>query len=191
VVIGDVCGTGTAAAAVTGLARHTIASAAWHGDDHKTVLDNLNLALRRRDAERFCTAVYGTIESDASEATTFTFAAAGHPLPIVARADGSVASVGTFGSVIGVFDDVDTTTTTITLQPGDVVVLYTDGVTDVSPPYALDDEEFGKLIRGAAAETSTAEQLADRLHAELSSILPIENRHDDIALLILRARAVD
>jgi PAS domain S-box-containing protein len=186
VVIGDVCGTGTAAAAITGLARHTIASAAWHGDDHKTVLDNLNLAMRHRDAERFCTAVYGTIEPAPSGDTTFTFACAGHPLPIVARADGTVASDGAYGSIIGVFDDIQTTTTTTTLHPGDVVVLYTDGVTDVSAPYALDDEEFGALVGTAVVQTSTAEQLADRLHAELSSILPINKRHDDIALLILR-----
>ena len=185
VVIGDVCGTGTAAAAVTGLARHTIASAAWHGDDHKTVLDNLNLAMRQRNAERFCTAVYGTIESAASSAM-FTFACAGHPLPIVARADGSVASVGTYGSIVGTFDTIETTTTTITLDPGDVVVLYTDGVTDVPPPYALGDAEFVTLVGAAAASTSTAEQLADRIHADLSSILAIDQRHDDIALLVLR-----
>jgi PAS domain S-box-containing protein len=186
VVIGDVCGTGTVAASVTGLARHTIASAAWHGDDHKTVLDNLNLAMRRRNAERFCTAVYGTLEPSPSGGTAFTFASAGHPLPIIARVNGPVESMGTFGSLIGVFDQIDTTTTTTTLRPGDVVVLYTDGVTDVSPPHALDDDEFGALVGQAATETATAEQLADRLHAELSSILPIDRRHDDIALLILR-----
>jgi serine phosphatase RsbU (regulator of sigma subunit) len=189
VVIGDVCGTGTGAASVTGLARHTIASAAWHGDDHETVLHNLNLAMRQRNADRFCTALYGTFKSALSGDTTFSFASAGHPLPVVARADGSAVSMGTFGSLIGVFDEIVTTTTTTTLHPGDSVVLYTDGVTDVSPPYALDDDEFASLIGIASAATSTAEQLANRLHAELSSILPIEKRHDDIALLILRVPA--
>jgi len=190
VVIGDVCGTGTAAASVTGLARHTIASAAWHGDDPRTVLANLNLAMRYRDAERFCTAVYGTLELGTPGEATFTFACAGHPKPIVARADGSAASVGSFGSVVGVFDDIDTTTTSITLGPGDVVVLYTDGVTDVPAPHAIEVEDLEAIVGRVAIETATAEELADGLHAAVSATLPIESRHDDIALLILRMRSL-
>jgi serine phosphatase RsbU (regulator of sigma subunit) len=189
VVIGDVCGTGPTAAAVTGLARHTIASAAWHGDDHVTVLRNLNRAIRERSAaERFCTAVFGTLRSTPNE-TTFSFACGGHPLPIVAKADGSVAPFGEYGSLIGVFDDIDVTTTALVLGPGDTVVLYTDGVTDVAPPHGLTTEEFAAMVGRAAAEASSAEELADRLRAELSVILPISERNDDIALLILRLPA--
>ncbi|HEY0519826.1 MAG TPA: PAS domain-containing protein, partial [Ilumatobacteraceae bacterium] len=88
VVIGDVCGTGPIAAAVTGLARHTIASAAWHGDDEVAVLRTLNRALKARNTGPFCTVVYGTLRPQSTGAT-FTFACAGHPRPIVARADGS------------------------------------------------------------------------------------------------------
>lgn len=185
VVIGDVCGTGPTAAGVTGLARHTIADAAWHGDDHATVLASLNAAMRRRHAESSCTALYGTLQS-ASAGMSFTFACAGHPLPIIARADGSAASLGSHGTLLGLFDEITTTTTTTSLEAGDTIVLYTDGATDVAPPHGLTTEELVRLVGLAAEHARSAEQLADRLHADLSSILPIQERHDDIALLILR-----
>lgn len=186
-VIGDVCGTGPTAAAVTGLARHTIASAAWHGDDHVEVLTNLNRAMRQRDAERFCTAVYATLRQT-PDGLSFAFACGGHPLPIIARAGGSAAPCGTPGSLLGVFDGLNVTTTTTSLHSGDTVVLYTDGVTDVAPPNGLTPQELSHLIGRISAETGSAEETADSLHAALSSVLPLDKRDDDIALLILRVR---
>jgi PAS domain S-box-containing protein len=185
VVIGDVCGTGPAAAAVTGLARHTIASAAWHSDDHVAVLENLNRAMRERRTNSFCTVVYGTLETDDGD-PRFTAAIAGHPLPIVVRADGTVHRVGVPGSLVGVFDDIHVTPTVTPLHPGDTLLLYTDGITDVRPPYGLNPDQLDDLVGRAVASTTTAEELADRLHSDLSDILPITDRKDDIALLILR-----
>jgi serine phosphatase RsbU (regulator of sigma subunit) len=66
------------------------------------------------------------------------------------------------------------------------VVLYTDGVTDVPPPHHLSAERFTQLVGEAAAACSTADRIADWLHAELSDILAIDSRTDDIALLVLR-----
>ena len=185
VVIGDVCGTGPIAAAVTGLARHTIASAVWHGDDEVTVLRNLNRAMRTRRTEPFCTVVFGTLRPHANGAT-FTFACAGHPLPVVARADGSAMFHGVHGTLIGVLDDVQVTASTVELGRGDAVVLYTDGVTDVPRPHAIEDDDLVALVARAASQTSTAEALADSLEAELMAVLPLERRGDDIALLVLR-----
>lgn len=185
VVIGDVCGTGPAAAAVTGLARHTIASAAWHSDDHATVLENLNRAMRERQTSSFCTVVYGTLQPDAG-GMRFTAAVAGHPLPIVVRTDGTAHTLGEPGSLVGVFDDIRVAPTTTILRPGDTLVLYTDGVTDVRPPYGLTPHQLQELVAAAAVASATAEDLADRVHGELSSILPISERKDDIALLVLR-----
>ena len=185
ILIGDVCGTGPVAAAVTGLARHTVASAVWHGDDEVTVLRNLNRAMRTRDTERFCTVVYGTLRPHDNGAT-FTFACAGHPRPVVTRADGSAMFHGEYGTLIGVLDDIQVTATIVDLAPGDSIVLYTDGVTDVPSPYAIEDDALVELVARAATQTSTADALADRLEAELMAILPLERRGDDTALLILR-----
>ena len=167
------------------MARHTIASAAWHNDDHVSVLANLNSAMLQRNTKPFCTAIYGTLQPS-PVGVVFTFASGGHPLPIVARSDGTATTVGASGTMIGVFDHIDTTVTTTVLNPGDTVVLYTDGVTDVPRPHDLSTDQVIELVGVAARDSRSAEALADRLHDELSAILPIGERSDDIALLILR-----
>ena len=185
VVVGDVCGTGPTAAAVTGLARHTIASAAWHGDDPVAVLQFLNRTMRTRAARPFCTVLYGTLRPT-PDGVSLRFACAGHPLPVVARVDAPPTLHGIYGTLIGPFGEISVTASTIDLHAGDAVVLYTDGVTDVAPPHGLTDAELLELVGRAAAGAESAEDLADRVEAELSAILPIEQRRDDIALLVLR-----
>jgi PAS domain S-box-containing protein len=185
VVVGDVCGKGPRAAAITGMARHTIASAAWHGDEPATVLENLNRAILERHPESFCTAVYGTLDARPG-GSRLTFACGGHPLPIAVRADGTVETIGSYGMLIGAFDQLGLVTTIADFGPGDTLVLYTDGVTDVPPPNGITGEEFTRLVATASVQTATAEELADHLQEELASILAIEERDDDIALLILR-----
>jgi serine phosphatase RsbU (regulator of sigma subunit) len=189
IVIGDVCGTGPAAAAVTGLARHTIAAAAWHGDDHETVLRNLNRTMLARETGSFCTAVYGTVTQKVAGSATLTFASGGHPLPVIASVHGEARTAGNPGSLIGVFDELDVHATTEVLRPGEFVVLYTDGATDVRAPYELSASQFAAMVGRAAAGAPSAEAVADRLHEQLSAILPIEQRDDDIALLVLRVVA--
>ena len=185
VVIGDVCGTGPAAAAVTGLARHTIASAAWHGDDHCLVLQTFNRVMRRRHTDTFCTAIYGTLEP-VGDGVRVTFACAGHPLPVLVASDGRTSTVGVPGRLAGVFDEVEPTPTTVALHPGDALILYTDGVTDVAPPHGLSPSDLEHLIARAAAGAESAEALADGIQEALAAILPFEDRHDDIALFVLR-----
>ena len=133
ILIGDVCGTGPDAAALTGIARHTVRAAARHGHNHRVVLEWLNEAIGNSDRDRFCTAVYATIEADGDH-WRLTTSSAGHPRPIVARRDGAAAPLGQHGSLIGVFPDLDVTITDIDLGPGDTVVLYTDGLTDLPHP---------------------------------------------------------
>jgi PAS domain S-box-containing protein len=185
VVIGDVCGTGPRAAAVTGLARHTIAAAAWHGDDPATVLQNLNRTMRARGTDRFLTVVYGTVEP-ARGGVAVSLTCAGHPLPVLIRADGGVGTIGEPGSLIGVLEKIRVSTVRSVLEPGDTVVLYTDGLTDVPPPYHLTEAGFSALVSEAAANARSAEDIADGIHARLSAIRAIDKRNDDMALLIIR-----
>jgi len=185
VVVGDVCGTGPPAAAVTGMARHTIASAAWHGGEPAQVLEHLNHTMRRRGSDRFLTAAFATIAPHPGGAT-FTVACGGHPRPVLTRPDGSTQALGEFGTLIGVFDEVKVTSTVHELAPGDVVVLHTDGATDVAPPHGLTADQFAALVAAAAADARGAEEVADRLQEQLEAILPIDERDDDIALVVLR-----
>ena len=102
ITMGDVCGTGPAAASLTGLARHTVRAAAKHGADHSAVLDWLNLAVLESNRDLFLTAAFATLD-EVDGQWQLTVACGGHPLPVIVRADGSVASVGRPGSLLEVF----------------------------------------------------------------------------------------
>jgi PAS domain S-box-containing protein len=184
VVIGDVCGTGPAAAALTGLARHSIRASAWHGESPCQILESLNYAVQSSSTTSFLTAVYAELRTDGPEPTV-TVACGGHPPPVQVRGD-EATTIGQPGRLIGVFDDVDITEHSTPLMPGDVVAFYTDGATDVRPPHSLDTEAMVELIARAARDRSTADRVADELHDALDAVLPFPKRDDDIALLILR-----
>ena len=70
-------------------------------------------------------------------------------------------------------------------------MLYTDGVTDVAPPYDLGPEALGELVDAPSASGASAADVADRLGSELSAILPIAERNDDIALLVVKIADTD
>ena len=100
-----------------------------------------------------------------------------------------MASVGTPGRLLGVFPEAKSSTHTVTLRPGDTIVLYTDGVTDLPPPHGLDEAEVLALAAEAAAGAADADEIAERLHYELERHLPIEQRTDDTAVVIIRLDA--
>jgi PAS domain S-box-containing protein len=107
VVLGDVCGTGPAAAALTGLARHTIRDSAWHGDDHAEVLASLNRAVRRAATNSFLTCVYATLDTTGDD-VGLVVANGGHPLAVHVGSDGA-AELGAHGTLLGPVDSVDVT----------------------------------------------------------------------------------
>jgi len=185
VVLGDVCGTGPAAAALTGLARHTVRDSAWHGDDHHDVLDSLNRAVRRSGNETFLTCVYATVEST-GETIDVTLACGGHPLPVLVSRN-ETTTIGTPGTLLGVFDHVTVHTATVSLTPGDVLVFHTDGATDAPSPHALSEAQWTELVSDAARERGTADDIANRISTAIEAILPFASRDDDIALLVLTA----
>ena len=97
IVVGDVCGKGAAAAAVTGLARYTLRAAAIE-EARSRILGLLNDALlRQRGSEEFCTVAYAGLELDGAEGARVTVSCGGHPLPLVLRAGGAVEPLGGFG----------------------------------------------------------------------------------------------
>jgi serine phosphatase RsbU (regulator of sigma subunit) len=184
IVIGDVCGTGPEAAAVTAKARHTIRAAATHGAEHKDVLQWVNDAILASGRSRFCTVLYATLERRPDTRWTLTTSAAGHPLPIVATQEGTHL-VGRPGTLAGVCRRLDLTVSTTHLASGDTLVLYTDGITDVAPPHGLIEADMRDLVAEAAV-APTAHDVVETLHERLNQILPFERRHDDMALVVLR-----
>jgi PAS domain S-box-containing protein len=187
IVIGDVCGTGPNAAAVTAIARHTIRAAATHGTEHHDVLAWVNDALHAGNRDLFCTAIYSTLErvDDDDDTWRFISVAGGHPLPIVVAADGSTTAIGRPGTLLGVLSEIETTTAEVLLRPGDTLMLHTDGVTDVRPPYELDPERVMSLAAEAADGARTADDIATRFGLAIHRVLPIPDRHDDVALVVV------
>jgi PAS domain S-box-containing protein len=131
VLIADVCGTGAEAAAVTALARHTARAAAAAGDPAE-VLCAVNTALLHEHGGgplRFVTACCLVLELTAGGHRA-RVSVAGHPLPLLRGADGTVTEVGAPGLPLGVQEDCRYDTTSVTLPPQATLVLYTDGVTE-------------------------------------------------------------
>ncbi|MGH9134283.1 MAG: PP2C family protein-serine/threonine phosphatase, partial [Ilumatobacteraceae bacterium] len=190
IVIGDVCGTGPNAAAVTVIARHTMRAAATHGAEHREVLDWVNEALHAGNRDLFCTAIYSTLEQIDDESWRFVSVAGGHPLPILVTADGATSVVGSPGTLLGVLPTIQAEPSAVALGPGDTLILYTDGVTDVRPPYDLDPDRVVELAIEATRDGGTADDIAARLGRAISNVLPIPDRHDDVALVVIRIAPV-
>lgn len=153
VVIGDVCGKGPEPAARTSCARYSLRAAAIQQPGPSTVLHVVNQALGGQDAPaagRFITALFARLQP-APGGTTVTLSIAGHPLPIVMREDGEVHAVGTPGTLLGVFSEIDASDSTVELAPGDTLVLFTDGVLDSGTPVALQQVGLEGLLRGCVA----------------------------------------
>jgi integral membrane sensor domain MASE1 len=184
VVVGDVCGKGPKAAAVTGLARYTLRTATLHQHSPSGVLAVLNDALHQHRApHEFCTVAYARLDAG-DGGFRLTFASGGHPLPLLLRPDGTVESVGTHGLVLGAVAHPRLVDTTVELHPGDCVLVYTDGLTDAyAPAHTLTPADVQSLL--ASCVGSSAGEIAEHLYGAVLDFSPLEPR-DDIALVVLR-----
>jgi PAS domain-containing protein len=182
--IGDVCGKGSLAAAVTGLTRHSLRVLAREHDDVPTILSRLNSTiLREGDATRFVTMVYGELRLVA-DGIEVTFAAAGHPLPMLVDRDGTVEPVGTPQQLLGVFTRTDYATDSVTVRRGQHLVCTTDGVTD----RRIGSRTVGEVgLQRLLQQTSTlpASAVAARLRQAVLDFGP-EPLQDDFAVLVLQ-----
>ncbi|MET7300561.1 SpoIIE family protein phosphatase [Embleya sp. NPDC005575] len=154
--LGDVCGKGVAAAAVTSLVRYTMRAAAVYDADPVAVLRNLNTVLNHEyqgDDPRFCTVIFGLITPDLgpigaeagriapdAHGCTIVLAAGGHPPALLLRADGGAEFRPTpGGQLVGALPDAHFTTSTMRLEPGETLLLYTDGLTEARVPGSKSD----------------------------------------------------
>src|SRR4051794_10093544 len=184
VAIGDVCGKGSEAAAITALARYTVRAAAMRQDGPSQILSLLNEALlRQRTDKRFCTVLYGRLERNGA-GHSFDFASGGHPLPLVLRAGSDGGEVGIPGTLLGIVPDPELNDDHVSLAPGDALVLYTDGVTDsAAPAHITTASELAAAVGSPVG--LDADSIAERVMQTALAGAGDQPR-DDIAILVLK-----
>ena len=180
--LGDVCGKGSEAAAVTALTRYTIRAAAMRAGDPRQVLETVHDAIRRNGSSRFCTAAY-------AELTTGTggvrLVLGGHPRPLVLRADGHVERVGVHGHLLGSFPEWTGSTEEFTLDPGDALLLFSDGVTEARRGGELFGDDRLEDVLGRARGSDAVGVVRAVEHEVLDFAGDLD---DDVAVLAIRRR---
>jgi serine phosphatase RsbU (regulator of sigma subunit) len=181
-VVGDVCGKGAEAAAITALARYTVRAAAVRRRSPSAILRWTNEAMLRQDtAGRFCTIACAHLDLSRSPAR-LTVSCGGHPAPLVRRADGTVAEIGTAGTLLGLVADPDLHDAATDLAPGDLLVAYTDGLTDAAAPARTwASEDIVAMV--AAADGASAGSVTSHLVA--AALGGVAAPRDDVAMLAL------
>jgi stage II sporulation SpoE-like protein/phosphoserine phosphatase RsbU-like protein len=181
-LIGDVQGKGPDAAAVTALARHTLRAGAVYEQRPSGVLALLHRALREQRSDgRFCTVAHAHLRIGKGRLQV-ELACGGHPLPLVVHPSGHVEPVGRLGTLLGTDIEPQLYDVTVELREGDVLLLYTDGVTEVRRRRR---EVFGLAQLTELLSTCGAlppDAVADRVEAAV--IEASEGRlRDDMAIL--------
>lgn len=187
-VVGDVCGKGPEAAALTALGRHTVRALADGRRSPSAILSVVNEAmLRERLAVPFMTAVVARVRATPS-GLSVTLARAGHPYPLVVRSGGVVETVGAeMGPLLGVFTRPDFVDVTTTLAPGDTLIVYTDGLSEARQGTRL----MGDERLQAAASRCAGQPVGDCADGLLDAARRFAGGplRDDVALIVLRPTA--
>ncbi|MBT2387496.1 SpoIIE family protein phosphatase [Streptomyces sp. ISL-11] len=183
--IGDVCGTGPEAAAVTGLARHALRLLAREGYGGPAVLERLNAAILDEGARsRFLTLLYGELWPQEDGSALLKVVCAGHPLPLRLRPDGRVDAAADPQPLLGVMEDLELYEQTVTLDPGDVLLCVTDGVTERREgSRMLGDDGLADVLTTCTGLTAGA--VAARILRAVERFAA-EPASDDMAILAMR-----
>jgi sigma-B regulation protein RsbU (phosphoserine phosphatase) len=190
ILIADVSGHGLAAALIASMLQVALSAQSAHASDPARVLSGLNQALCGKFQRHFATAAYLFVDM---ERNVITYAGAGHPPMLLWRcSEGSASEVCENGMVLGPFADEAYTAVQLPVGPGDVVVLYTDGITEARNS---SQEEFGteRIQRFLESNQSLpADKFADTLLVEVTRW---SERHtgqaqgDDITLLAVHFKS--
>ena len=179
-IVGDVAGKGVEAAALTAASRWTLRAALSWDDSPAAALSELNRALLEESADRFVTAAVGVIyEQDG--VVQLTYASGGHPSPILRQANGTCAPLEAQGRIVGVIPGPVTTDRTITLAPGEVLAIFSDGFTEARQGSTFFGEE-GMCHQLAQWEGTSAK---DAIAFICDAVAAYGPQRDDMALMVV------
>jgi len=185
-IIGDVAGKGSPAALLAAAVLGMFSAEATYQAGAATLMTRLNHGLFRRAIEaRFLTSFYGMLSPDGS----LTYCNAGHNAPLLVSASG-IRRLETGGVVLGLFDHAHFDEETLRLEPGDLIVLFSDGVTEAMNS---ESEEFtdDRLIACANAHRGAPpQQVLDALLADVHAFCAGEPQSDDVTAVLVRYNGV-
>jgi sigma-B regulation protein RsbU (phosphoserine phosphatase) len=189
--IADAVGHGMPAALLTMFIKHALVTKEISGNDYRLLkpsetLARLNAALIDQNLSQaaFATALYGIIDVDTLEVTV---ARAGHPNPLLLKEDGLIEPLHCDGPLLGIFPDESFENASITLSPGDRLVLYTDGIeVAFCNDHALDTQQWREELRSRCAMPTDRllRDFADRIDSESGSLEP----KDDLTVVVLEVK---
>jgi PAS domain S-box-containing protein len=185
VLIADVSGKGVPAALFMALSRIVVrVNALWHCDPAKTIQDANNVITQDSKSGMFVTLFYGILSE---KNRTLTYVNAGHNSPLVFRcSDGSMEELLPTGIILGAVENREYTSRTIGIGTGDIVVLYTDGVTEAtnSSSEMFGEERLQTIIRQNALLPSHA--ILEKILASVETFTRGEPQFDDITLMVIK-----
>jgi sigma-B regulation protein RsbU (phosphoserine phosphatase) len=187
-LLGDVSGKGISAALLASMAQGIIQALFDSQLSLSQLLTSLNRVLvRKSDSNRFITLFCALIDDDG----TFTFANAGHNPAILVRANGDTELLSTGSMLLGAFEVAEYQTQKIRLGPDDVVVIFSDGVTEAvdAANQMFGDTRLEQLVRDNVG--LSAKGIKDRIEQEVLAFTHGLPQGDDITLIALKMRAVD
>jgi PAS domain S-box-containing protein len=183
-VVGDVCGKGVEAAALTSLVRYGLRAPALEHKSPSHALGLVHATMLGQDLSgRFATALLARLELGRRPPRA-TLATAGHPAALLIPESGDPAPVGDRGTLLGVGLEPTIKDVTVDLSPGDVLLLYTDGVLDAGAPGAVLSE--AGLCRALAVLDQRDAESVVRHTVELALDLSGGTLRDDVAVLAIR-----
>jgi serine phosphatase RsbU (regulator of sigma subunit)/PAS domain-containing protein len=184
IAIGDACGKGPEAAALTGLARHALRAAAAREPRPSRVLSLLNETLVSQIADnRFLTMAVARLEPEDGKAR-LVVACGGHPAPILIRAAGEVEVLDCPGMIVGSLPDATFSEVEVDLGSGDAIVFYTDGVVEARKgPEIFGEERLVELL--ATCAHNDARAVANAVRQAVGDFQPGPPR-DDLAIVVVR-----
>ncbi|MFJ1759852.1 PP2C family protein-serine/threonine phosphatase [Amycolatopsis sp. NPDC088138] len=186
-VLGDVCGKGLDAAVLTGKIRTTLRALLPMAGDHHRLLGLLNRTIAGGHDTRYVTLVLASARREGAT-VRLRVTCAGHPPPLIVRADGRVEEADTRGSLIGVLPEIESVSADVTLNPGETCLMFTDGIIEAKGG-PLGDVMFGEdRLRQILSECANmpADAVVERVHMLAAQWIG-RGDHDDMAVLAITA----
>lgn len=180
--LGDVMGKGMPAALLMATVRATLRAVAQYNSPAETITTlSSTLTPDLEKSGSFVTLFHGHLDPELSQ---LRFVNAGHGLSVILRASGAVETLASHGLPLGIFAHDQYEESRVIFEPGDVLLIYSDGLIDARPDLRVDATLLADIVK----DTTSAQAIVDQLVALVQSVNSLP---DDMTLLVLRCRNED